>query len=923
MKLLPQRILSGLKALLNKDERSQEMDEELRSYLEAATRDKMRSGMSQAEAMRASRVEMGSTEAVKQRICSSGWESAAESVWHDVRYGVRQLLRSPGFSIVAILTLALGIGANAAIFTLVHAVMLKQLPIANPHQLYRIGDGETYCCDWTGLQDSWGTFDYKFYLHLRDQNPAFSEVAAFSGHTPTYSVRRAGSQAPPNPTNGEYVSGNYFHTLGLQSALGRLLTPGDDTPAAPSAAVMSYHLWQEQYASDASLVGSTLLINGLPFTLVGIAPPGFYGDRVTPNPPELWLPINQQPVIDKRAPGSLFNNSGDAWLFVIARLRPGVMPAQAQAQITLELQQYLRSEGREDDPEHKVANQHILLTPGGNGISSFRSNSKSGLYLLSATSVLVLLIACANLANLLLARGATRQQQVALRLSLGATRSRLIRSVLTESLVLSLTGGAVGLLLAYLGTRAILLIVFRGANFVPIQATPSLPVLGFALLLSILTGIFFGTGPAWLGTRANPSDGLRGNGRSTQAATTRPQRLLVVLQTALSIVLLAVAGLVTQSLRNLEHADLGFQTQGRLLASITPGAAGFTPAQLPALYPQLQDRLESIPGVRSASFSLNSPQNMCCISVDINIGGRSDSWIENTDTNFSRVSPHYFQTIGTPVLRGRPITDQDTPASRHVVVVDENFVRIFFPHQDPIGQHFGLANPGHAYDYEIVGVVKNTRYRSPSSTPKAMFFLPFAQSEHYTSEDTQHFVDSTLYPQSIQLSVNGRPENFVNALRSALAGINPNLTAIGVRSYTDQVANQFNQERLIARLTGLFSVVALLLASIGLYGVTAFNVTRRTSEIGVRMALGANRADVVQMVLRSAFLQVGIGVCIGIPAAILCGRYLAHQLYSVGRFDPLVLGGATVMLCICTAVAATLPARRAASIEPVEALRND
>jgi predicted permease len=897
------------------------MDEELTGYLEASTQDKMRNAMSYADAMHAARVEMGSTESVKQKVRSSGWEAAAESLWQDVRYGMRQLLRSPGFSVVALLTLALGIGANTAIFTLVHAVMLKQLPIADPQHLYRIGEGEYYCCEWGGLEGSWGTFDYPFYKHLRDTNPSFEQIAAFSGNTPSFNIRRADSSKSAQTTNGEYVSGNYFATLGLQPTVGRLLNPSDDRAAAPAVAVMGYRAWQQNYAADPSIVGSTLLVNGLPVTLVGIAPRDFVGDRFTTYPPALWIPLSQEPAFEGEGVKSLLNSSGDAWLYVIGRLKPGVTAAQVQSQLSTDLQHWLRAQGRTDDAEQKIANQHIQLTPGGTGISPFRSNSKDGLYLLSAGALLVLLIACANLANLLLARSAAREHQTALRLSLGATRWRLIRAVLTESILLSLMGGAAGVLLAYAGTRAIVLIAFRGATYIPVSPAPSLPVLAFAFLLCIFTGVVFGVAPAWIGTHADPSDGLRGSSRSSTTRASRPQQVLVVVQAALSVVLLAVAGLVTQSLSNLEKADLGFETQGRLLANINFKAAGYQPGQLPALYEQVQDRLESLAGVRSASLSLNSPQNLCCISLDISIGGRSDSWIGNVDVGFSRVSPHYFETIGTPLLRGRPIARQDTQASQHVAVVDEAFARRFFPGQDAIGQHIGLSLPGHGYDYEIVGVVRNTKYRSPAATSRPMFFVPFAQTTQYEPSGYQRLETGTLYAQSIQLRVAGAPESYENSLRQVLAGINPNLSLDDVKSYSEQVAVQFNQQRLIARLTGLFSLLALLLASIGLYGVTAYNVTRRTGEIGIRMALGANRGNVVSMVLGGAFSQVGMGLCIGIPLALLSGRTLAHQLYGVSRFDPLVLGGAILVLCICALVAGLVPARRAASIEPVEALR--
>jgi predicted permease len=918
-----QNLITGIKALFHKEQRSQDMDEELLAFQQASAQEKIRSGLSPHEAQRAARIEMGSIETVKHKVRDATWESTAESIAHDIRYGVRQLLRSPGFSIVAVLTLALGIGANTAIFTLVHAIMFKQLPIANPQQLYRIGDGDL-CCEWGGLQDSWSIFDYDFYKHLRDTNQAFEQLAAFGGSTPSFNIRRADTSAAAQATIGEYVSGNYFSTLGLQPHAGRLITPIDDKPESPAVAVMSYRLWQQQYASDPSILGSTLLINNLPVTLVGITPPPFFGDRLKPNPPDLWFPLNQQPTFEGQGHSSALYSSGMPQLYIVGRFKPGVSPAQSEPQLSLELQQWLRDHGRATKSnQEKIANQHIRVIPAGNGISNFRTSSQNNLYLLSIASALVLLIACANLANLSLVRSISRRQQTALRLSLGATRSRLIRAALTESVLLSLLGGAAGVFLAYAGAKAILQLAFRGAHYVPINANPSLPVLLFVLLLSIATGIVFGVAPAWISTKADPADGLRAGTRTSTGHSTSLQKTLVVVQAALSVILLVVAGLVTESLRNLETVDLGFQTQGRILAHPNFKAAGYQPEQLPALYQQIQQRLESIPGVRSASLSLYSPQENCCMNMGILIGGRNESWIPDVNVLFVRVTPRYFETIGTPLLVGRAFTEGDTPASQHVAVVDQSFASKFFPGESPIGKHFGLSLPGHGYDYEIVGVVKNTRYRNPSSVTDPVYFLPFSQTTQYEPAGYQRLEAGTMYAQSIQLRVAGAPESYESLLRATLANVNPNLTISSIRSYTEQVATQFNQQRLIARLTGLFSLLALLLASVGLYGVTSYNVTRRTGEIGVRMALGANRSNVVSMVLRSAFAQIGIGLCIGVPLAILCDFYLAHQLYDVSRFNPIALGGAISILSLCALIAGLIPARRAASIEPMEALRTE
>ena len=918
------RMVAGLRAIASKRRRRAELDEELRAYMEAAVGEKMRSGVSVAEAWRQTRAEMGSVETVKSQVSAVGWESWIESALWDLRYGVRQLLRTPGFTVVALLTLALGIGANTAVFTLVYGVVLKQLPVAQPSQLYRVGQGEFYCCEWSGLQGSWGTFDYQFYKHLRDTDTSFIQLAAFSGSAPTFNVRPSDSAQAAQTVNGEYISGNYFATLGLNAFRGRLISLFDDQETAPAVAVMAYSAWQRQFGADPSIVGSKLLINELPVTIIGIAPPEFFGARLSQNPPQLWLPLSQQPAFEGNGRKSLLYSSGDAWLYVIGRLSPGQNPASVQTKLTAELQQWLRSERKmgEDDLA-KLNQQQIELTHAGNGVSPFRSSSMRGLLLLFSAAVLVLLIACANLANLLLVRGATRRHQTALCLSLGASRTRLIRATFTESLVLSLVGGARGVAVAFAVAKGVLLIVFRGAAIAPVSATPSLPVLAFTFLLSLLTCVVFSLVPAWLSTHTDPAQGLQGANRGRAGHSSRSQKMLVVIQAAVSLVLLSVAGLTTESLIHLERADLGFQPQGKVVASINFKASGYTPDQLPALYRRIQDRLEQVPGVIGASLSLNAPQKFCCVNLNIAIAGHNEKWIEDVDTIFARVTPHYFETIGTPLLRGRAFNTADTQNSPHVSVVDEAFARRFFGDTNPIGQHFGLTLEGHSSDFEIVGIVKSAKYRNPSSPQNPMFFLPFSQTTTYGPAGYQRLESGTLYAQLIEVKVDGAPAAFPETLRKVLAEIDPKLAIIQADSYTDQVALQFNQERLIARLTALFGLLALVLASIGLYGVTAYNVARRTGEIGVRMALGANRVDVIRMVVKNVIAQAGIGLCVGIPIAIFCGRLLQNQLYEVSRFDPMVLGGATLLLALFAVLAAIVPARRAASVDPNQALRID
>ena len=478
----------------------------------------------------------------------------------DIRYAFRRLRKSPGFTITAIVTLALGIGANTAIFTLVYAVLLKSLPVANPQQLYRIGDNDN-CCVWGGLQnDGWGEFSYPFYEYMRENTPEFEEMAAFQANEPQVSVRRSGSGSVAESFESEFVSGTYFSTFGLRPFAGRLFTSQDDTPGAAPVVVMSYRAWQ-RFGLDPSIPGSTLMIDGMPFAVAGIAPPGFYGDRLRADPPDFYFPIALEPLLEQQ--NTVLHVPNQSWLYVIGRMKPGAQPSQVEAKLTGELRQWLPTLASHftADQIAKIPKQFIKIGPGGAGVVSLRNNFKTGLYLLIAASGLVLLIACANLANLLLARGAARRQQTALQLAIGATRGRLIRGWLTESILLACIGGTAGLVLAYSASRAILLIAFRGAKVIPINTSPSLPVLGFAFLLSLITGIVFGIAPAWISSHSDPAEALRGANRSTRDHSALPQKSLIIAQAAFSLLLLVMAGMVTQSLRNAEHLNFGFQSQ--------------------------------------------------------------------------------------------------------------------------------------------------------------------------------------------------------------------------------------------------------------------------------------------------------------------------------------------------------------------------
>ncbi len=840
----------------------------------------------------------------------------------DIRLALRQFQKSPGFFLTVIVTIALGIGANTAIFTLVHAVLLKSLPVADPKTLYRIGDKDD-CCVNGGFENDDGDFDlfsYELYRHLRDSASEFEQLAAMQSGGNMLTIRR-GSE-PAKSLHSEYVSGNYFATFGIGAFAGRALTEDDDKQGAPPVVVVSYQTWQTNYGGDPGLLGSTLYIQGQPMTVVGIAPPGFFGDRIRSNPPEIWIPLAMEPVIDRE--NSLLHIAESNWLYVIGRIKPGTQLGPLQAKLSNNLRVWLSNqhEYTENGGSSIIPKQHVVLTPGGAGIQNLQQETSKGLYLLMTISGLVLLVACANIANLLLARGTMRKAETSIRIALGAARTRLIRQMLTESILLGCIGGLAGLAVAYAGTRTILSLAFPDSPQLPIQASPSLPVLAFAFVLSLVTGIVFGIVPAWITSHSDPAEALRGTNRSTRDRASLPQRSLIIFQAALSLVLLVGAGLLTKSLRNLEHQDFGIQTTNRYVLHLDPAGAGYTPAKLPGLYQRLEQEFGALPGVQSVGLALYSTLEGNNWGEGVRVEGRPEPGPnEHNGSSWDRVSPKFFETVGQPVIRGRGLTDADTPTSQLVAVVNQAFVKKFFPKEDPIGRHFGVFDQKYAGAFEIVGIVADAKYNNPREEFRPMYFRPLNQQLHVTEPNAMMAEGRSLFINSVTLRFNRPPENVDAMVRHALANIDPNLTVIDLHSLDYQVADNFNQERLVARLTMLFGLLALVLASVGLYGITSYAVARRTGEIGLRMALGADRSSVVRLVLRGAFLQVGIGLAIGIPIALLGARYMADQLYAVRSYDPLSIMLAVAVLSVAAALAGFIPARRAASIEPMEALR--
>ena len=838
----------------------------------------------------------------------------------DLRYALRQLRKTPGFTITVMLTLAVGIGANAAIFTLVNSMLLQNLPVVDPETLVRLGD-ESDCCVSSGTRDDgkYSLFPTETYKYFKKNAPEFEELAAMqAGFVPRpITVRRDGSQTDASSVIGEFVSGNYFRMFGLQPSAGRLLTDSDDMEGAPLTAVMSYQTWQRDYASDTSVLGSTFWVNTKPVTVVGIVPEGFYGDRMSTNPPDFYLPIEEMPVL---ANAPYVHNPDARWLYLIGRVKPGVAIGALQEKINALLRQAFAERQEYSSEEGKVllSKVHVVLTPGGEGIQDMQEQYSSHLHLLMWIAGLVLLIACANIANLLLVRGMARRTEVCVRMALGALRGRIVRTLLTESVLLALCGGMVGLIVAYAGAMMLLKLAFPGTQGIPIDATPSSAVLGFAFGLSLLTGVFFGIAPAWIAAGAQPGDALRSGARTTAAGGSRLQRSLVVLQSALSLVLLVGAGLFLQSLNKLQHSDLKLDAKNRYIVHINPQAAGYSQPQLEALYRTMKVRFHALPGIVKVGISLYTPMEANNWSDIVWVQGKPNL---NAEASWIRANDEYFDSAGTRVVMGRGFADTDTQNSPTVAVVNQSFVKKFFDKENPIGHHFGTRGPGSAADCEIIGVVEDTVYTSVRWKDHYMYFLPLTQ--HPASWKDPMEKDESMYAGAIVLQAERPMNDLEKNVRRTLAAINPNLTVVKFETFQQQIADRFNDERVISRLTTLFGALALLLATIGLYGVTSYTVARRTAEIGLRMAVGAERLSVIAMVMRGAIMQIALGLAIGIPIALVSVRFVKAQLYEISSADPNVLLGAIATVTMAACVAGIIPARRAASIDPVQALRSE
>ncbi len=836
-----------------------------------------------------------------------------ETLFNDIRYGIRSLIKRPGFTAVAVITLALGIGANTAIFTLLNAVTFKQLPVSRPDELVIFngssGEGTSNGDPFTG---EWRRFSYASYQYFLTHDHNYQALSAFRSGESRVSVMDVDKSAEAQRASGHLVSGNYFNVLGVNAFLGRVLTSEDDKPGAAPAAVMSYGYWKQKWNSDPRIVNKAVLINGKSFTIVGVTPPEFFGVRVRRSP-DLWVPLVFQPEIEVR--DSFLTDPRTYWLNFVGRLKPGVQIGQAEASANVSLHQFLLDQAGSnltDDYRKSIASSYIKMAPGARGISGLRIVYSKALQMLMVIVGVVLLIACANVGNLLLSRAAARKAEISLRLALGASRYRIVRQLLTESFLLAGLGGLCGILLAQGGVKILVTLVARTS---PLDVQPDSPVLIFTAAVSMFAGLFFGLVPALRASKTDLTTAIK-----EKSARARGGRLriglastLVIAQVGLSMVLLAGAGLFARSLMKLQEAEVGFNRDNVLLMSIDPRLGGYKPTELTGLYRQIIERLKQLPGVQSTTIATFAPISGQGRNSTITVRGYTPRPDEDMDVNDILVGPDYGRTLGVPLILGREIDIRDTPASQKIAVVNQSFAQSFFPGENPVGRRFFFGDendPERGEELEIVGVVGDVRYDNAKDKPGRTAYRPILQVQ-----------DSDAYSSNIEIRTAGDAASLTPMARAVLNQIDPRLPLFDVTTLREQLSDRLQQEKLVAELVSFFGLLALMLACIGLYGVMAHGVVRRTKEIGIRMALGAERSRIVWMVMRETILLVLAGIVIGVPIALGTARLISSQLFGLSPADPFTLIASALVLIAVASLAGFLPARKASKINPLTALR--
>jgi predicted permease len=827
---------------------------------------------------------------------------------------MRMLLKAPGFTLVAALSLALGIGANTAIFSLLDAVMLRSLPVQEPEKLVFFGKGDSVGLTNDFPKGSWDLFSYPFYKEVRERNEVFTDVAALQSmlYTVHGVVNGGGASGEPEKLYAQLVSGSYFSVLGVNAGLGRMLTDADDqTPGAHPVVVVSYSWWQRRLGGAPTAIGKTITFDNTAYTIIGVAPREFFGTTVG-QAPDLWASL----AMEQQMPPLHWAGRTDRMfqsLFLIGRLKPGVSQQQANGAVNLRFKQFLQEEaGASPSPERLQDLQRAMieLTPAGRGFSELRRQFSLSLKILMAVVGAVLLIACANVANLLLARAAVRQREFAVRLAMGAARARLIRQSLTESALLAGLGGLAGIALAWGGSRLLVWMAADGPEPVPLDLTPDARILGFTLGVSLLSALLFGLAPALRAARIEPNAALKGGKGAAQGTVQSPfGKALVVAQVALSLLLLVGAGLFVRTLINLQNVTTGFNQQNALLFQVDTATSGVKEGpQLVALMRDVEEKVKTIPGVQAASFAFitfnQGAWTSRAFTRDQNPPqGQSRSVMNNV------VGQDYFTVMDIPLTMGRWFGPQDTNSSQKVAVISEMMAQRFFPNRSPLGARFGLGGPESSDRFEVIGVVKDVKTMSLTENPRPMAYYPHSQGSGFLNNFVVRF--------------SGAPETVVPQIRSAIQAANRNLPIDEVVSLSEHVGRSLVQQKLIARLGAFFGLLALLLACIGLYGVLSYSVARRSNEIGIRMALGAQRGNVLWLVLREAMGLTIVGVVIGLGAAFFASKLATSLLYGLKTTDPLTLAGATLLLLVVATLAGFPPARRASRVDPMVALRDE
>jgi predicted permease len=896
-----------LRSLFLRSRVEAEMAAEISFHLDQLTAENVAAGMSFRAARHAALRAFGGVTQIEERCREMRRTKWIEDLGRDVEYALRTFRRSPLFTLVAVLSLALGIGANTAIFSLITALLLRPLPVHQPDRLVAVGNPiRTGSLSEGSIRGD--LYSYPMYRQIRDRNHAFSGVYA-SGRTGHLQVRLAGAAADLERVRGRLVSGNFFSVLGVRAAQGRAFTPAEDrAPGASPVVVVSHDFWVERLARDPAVLGSVLTINHSPFTVIGVMPPGFFGDIVG-QPTDLWIPVTMQ---QQANPGRAFLDRWDeSWLLLMGRLRPGASVAQARAEVEALYAQVVAEGASLGIPKDVLPGPDapkVMVGPGGTGFSWLRKQFAQPLVMVMALVALVLLIACANVAGLLLERAAGRAKEISVRLSLGAGRGRLIRQLLTESVLLSCGGAALGVLFSLWAGPALLRLA-GGSAPIPLDLHLDARILGFTAAVALLTGVSFGLAPALRATRVELAPALKENSRSLAGSGGRWRlgKLMVVMQFVLSLLLLAGAGLFVRSLRNLQSLDLGFQRDRLLLMSVDPVAAGLTGARLQDFPLRLAERLRAVPGVEKVSFSENGvfsgTENSTTTTVEGFTPGQGKA-LGTTELNYDHVGPDYFATLGTHLLAGRDLGPLDRKGAPLAAVINEALAKLCFAGRPPLGRHIKVGDQS----FEIVGVASDARDHDVREAAPPRYFTSMEQAEGIGS--TYNFEIRSQHPGAL-----------VEPVRQAVRAYDPNLPINEIRPLAVMISDALNHEQLLAELAVVFGVLALLLASIGLYGVISYTIARRTNEIGIRMALGAARPAILGMVLRETLLLVLAGVAIGVPATLALGRLVASTLFGLSPRDPVTLTAATVILLGVSLVAGAIPGARATQVDPTEALR--